>query len=127
MTNPGVPAVAVGVYGAGLLIGQQSTAVGLQDIILQSGGVALALVSGVWLLRRYDARSDQAQERADHQLEDEREAHRETARKLEEALRELGEERARRAAAEGELQRRWNMRERDQPHGFDQRRTEDGG
>lgn len=104
MGNPGVVMVAVSVYGTGNLIGQTAPSGSVENILVQSTGVGLALATGVWLLRRYDARSDVAQSRADRLLKAEQDAHRET-------MRLLGECSAARQAAEEELRRRLNRRE----------------
>jgi hypothetical protein len=100
MQAGGLTALAAGVYGAAAL-GQQATASGsdIEGLLFQSGGVAVALGVGWWLIRRSDVREDRAAAAAAALLDAEKAAHEHTRA-------QLVEETARRMAAERLIDRR---------------------
>lgn len=72
---------------------------GTESYLYQIGGVSAAIVTGFWLIRRYDDRADKAAEIAQHLLDAERERtmdllkqeradHAETRRQLWELMKE---------------------------------------
>lgn len=96
----GLTALAAGTFGAAS-VAQQATTSGneIEALLFQSGGVAVALGVGYWLIRRSDSREERAAARAAELLAAEQAAHARTRT-------ELIDERARRMAAEGLLERR---------------------
>lgn len=96
----GITALAAGVYGAAS-VAQQATSSGndIEALFFQSGGVAVALGVGWWMIRRSDSREERAAALAAALLEAEKAAHDRTRS-------ELVTERARRMAAEALMDRR---------------------
>lgn len=96
----GITALAAGVYGAAS-VAQQATSSGndIEALFFQSGGVAVALGVGWWMIRRSDSREERAAATAASLLDAEKKAHEQTRA-------ELITERARRMAAEALMDRR---------------------
>lgn len=96
----GITALAAGVYGAAS-VAQQATSSGndIEALFFQSGGVAVALGVGWWMIRRSDSREERAAAAASALLTAEKESHDRTRA-------ELVSERARRMAAEALMDRR---------------------